>query len=110
MIYFNGNNRTWDDNVKIKVNTNFLKDKADKIDIYTQDISSNINKIRTEISSVGNVWRDGNYVNFSRKMETFIQELNRFNAEISNCQRVVSDYAKRYDDLESKYSSILNIK
>ena len=87
------------------VNTEVLKSNNSFINSDLDKLNDEIQNLKNSIFDVGNYWQGTDHDFFEKQMDDFLEEVNKFFNYLDEMQIYLSDYVKKVEKIEDKYSS-----
>ncbi len=89
----------------IKVNTNLLKNKAEKIKSTMENYSTAVKGINSKSTEMGNIWKDNNYSYYIGQINVFLDELGLVENVLNSYANFMEGYAQAMDEIDTQFGS-----
>lgn len=85
---------------------------SDKVKRETSNIYSNlsealhgVNDVRNTVNNISMIWKGEEYKQFSNKMNSFIEDINKFEESLETFMNYANNYVSAHEKLDSHYSN-----
>ncbi len=90
----------------------YINLNCDKVKRETSNIYSNlnttlqgVNDVRNTVSNISSIWKGEEYSQFSNKMSSFLEEINKFEKSLEEAMKFVNGYVSASEKLDSHYAN-----
>lgn len=89
----------------VNINKDKLKKETSNIYGNLHENVQGIINVKNTVNSINAIWKGEEYNQFSNKMTSFLDDLNKFEESLETCMTFINNYLDAHEKLDSHYSN-----